>query len=112
MTVHYSISLPDPAAARGNDPQLSFSANGAEAFAEQLQDALRTPVLFERWKASQDEPDDVDPAWGATDPQATVSGRQNDLRIDLVASTSIPGDVLKQRLRWLAGSHWELRDVR
>ncbi|HBN52495.1 MAG TPA: hypothetical protein DD456_00215 [Stenotrophomonas sp.] len=112
MPVHYSISLPDPAAARGTDPRLSFTANGADAFAEQLQHALRTPELFERWRATQEEPDDVDPSWGATDPDATVSGRQSDLRIDLVAVTRIPGDVLKQRLRWLAGSHWELRDVR
>ncbi|OZB51716.1 hypothetical protein [Stenotrophomonas acidaminiphila] len=112
MPVHYSISLPDPSAARGSDPRLSFTANGADTFAEQLQDALRTPVLFERWRATQEDPDDVDPSWGVTDPGATVSGRQSDLRIDLVAITRIPGDVLKQRLRWLAGSHWELRDVR
>ena len=112
MPVHYSISLPDPAAARGSDPRLSFTANGADAFAEQLQDALRTPALFERWKATQDEPDDVDPALGVTDPEATVSGKQSDLRIDLVAVTRIPGDVFKQRLRLLAGHHWELRDVR
>ncbi len=112
MPVRYSISLPDPAAARGADPQLSFTANGPEAFAEQLQDALRTPALFERWRAAQEEPDDVDPAWGATDPEATVTGRQSDLRIDLVAVTRIPGEVLKLRLRWLAGPHWELRDVR
>jgi len=112
MSVHYSISLPDPAAARGTDPRLSFTANGADAFAEQLQHALRTPELFERWRATQEEPDDVDPSWGVTDPEATVSGKQSDLRIDLVAVTRIPGDVLKRRLRWLAGDHWELRDVR
>ena len=112
MPVHYSISLPDPGTARGNDPRLAFTANGAEAFAEQLQQALRTPELFERWKATQDEPDDVDPALGVTDPEATVSGKQSDLRIDLVAITRIPGDVLKQRLRLLAGHQWELRDVR
>lgn len=111
MPVHYSISLPDPSAARGSDPRLSFTANGADTFAEQLQDALRTPALFERWRATREDPDDVDPSWGVTDPGATVSGRQSDLRIDLVAITRIPGDVLKQRLRWLAGSHWELRDV-
>ena len=112
MPVHYSISLPDPVTSFGNDPRLAFTANGAEAFAEQLQQALRTPELFERWKATQDEPDDVDPALGVTDPEATVSGKQSDLRIDLVAVTRIPGDVFKQRLRLLAGHHWELRDVR
>lgn len=112
MTVHYSISLPDPAKARGSDPRLSFTASGADAFAEQLQTALRTPELFERWKATQDEPDDVDPALGLTDPAATVTGQQADLRINLVASTTLPGDIFKQRLRLLAGSHWEMRDVR
>jgi hypothetical protein len=112
MPVHYSISLPNPAAARGSDPSLSFNANGAEAFAEQLQAALRTTSLFERWRASQDEPDEVDPSFGVTDPAATVSGEQRDLRINLTVITSLPGDVFKQRLRLLAGHHWELRDVR
>ena len=112
MAIRYQIRLPDPAQARGSEPSLAFHAHGAEAFAEQLQQALSTPALFERWRATQEDPDDVDPSWGVTDPGATVSGRQSDLRIDLVAITRIPGDVLKQRLRWLAGSHWELRDVR
>lgn len=40
-----------------------------------------------------------------------VNGQQKDLRIDLVATTSIPGNVLKQRLRVLAGSGWTLTDV-
>ncbi len=110
--VHYSISLPDPSKARGSDPRLSFTASGAEAFAEQLQDALRTPELFERWRATQDEPDEVDPALGATDPNATVIGQQADLRINLVVTTSLPGDLFKQRLRLLAGNNWEMRDVR
>ncbi|WP_449467695.1 hypothetical protein [Stenotrophomonas humi] len=112
MSVHYSISLPDPAKARGSDPRLSFTASGAEAFAEQLQAALRTTELFERWKSVQDEPDDVDQSLAVTDPNATVTGHQADLRINLQAITSLPGDVFKQRLRLLAGNHWELRDVR
>lgn len=111
MPVQYSISLPDPSKARGSDPQLSFSAHGADAFAEQLQDALRTPVLFERWRDQQGDPDEVDPLLGATDPAATVTGQQSDLRINLVATTSIPGEVFKQRMRLLAGNHWELRNV-
>ena len=111
MPVRYQIRLPDPSQARGGEPSLSFSAHGAETFAEQLQDALRTPVLFERWRAMQDEPDEVDPALGVTDSDATVSGEQRDLSITLVAVTSIPGDILQQRLRWLAGNRWELRNV-
>ena len=58
-----------------------------------------------------EDPDAVDPALGATDPNASVIGSQDDLHIDLVATSSIPGDVLKHRLRLLAGSSWELRDV-
>jgi len=108
----YHIRLPDPALARGPEPSLSFTANGAEAFAEQLQQALASTGLFERWRAAQPEPDEVDPALGATDPEARVSGAQQDLHVDLVAETRIPGDVLRHRLRLLAGSHWELRDVR
>jgi len=41
-----------------------------------------------------------------------VTGEQKDLRINLVATTSIDSDVFKQRMRLLAGHNWELRDVR
>jgi hypothetical protein len=111
MATRYYISLPDAQRARGNDAGLSFTAVSAEGFAEQLQDALRTGTLFERWRAMQDDPDGVDPSLGAIDPGAVVQGAQKDLHIDLVVTSSIPGNVLKQRLRWLAGSAWELRDV-
>ena len=53
----------------------------------------------------------IEPELGATDPAATVRGEQHDLKIDLIAITSIPGTLLKHRLRLLAGSGWELRDV-
>lgn len=108
----YMIRLPDPALARGSEPTLSFTANGAEAFAAELQAALATPALFERWRALQPDPDEVDPALAVTDPDARVSGTQRGLHILLEADTSIPGDILRLRLRLLAGSHWELRDVR
>lgn len=111
MPVRYQIRLPDPAHARGGEPTLAFSAHGADAFAEQLQHALRTPALFDRWRALQPEPDEVDRSLGVTDPEASVNGWQNDLSIDLIVRTAIPGDILKHRLRLLAGSHWELRDV-
>jgi hypothetical protein len=111
MANRYYISLPDPIRARGSDAALAFSAHGAEEFAAQLQDALRTTALFERWRKRQDDPDGVDPSYGATDPDATVHGRQDDLHVDLVVTSAIPGNVLKHRLRLLAGSGWELRDV-
>lgn len=41
-----------------------------------------------------------------------MTGAQDDLRINLVVTTRIDSDVFKQRLRMLAGHHWELRDVR
>lgn len=111
MPVRYYIRLPDPEAARGSDPTMSFQANGAQAFAEQLQQALQTSTLFERWRAQQEEPDEVDQTLGVVDPAALVSGEQDNLGISLVAVTSIPGRILKHRLSLLAGNAWELRDV-
>ncbi len=110
--VQYSISLPDPAKARGSDTDLSFHSQGAAGFAEELQEALRSTALFERWRAKQPDPDAVELQWGATDPDATVTGEQKDLRVNLTVRTKIDSDVFKQRLRLLAGHHWELRDVR
>ena len=112
MPVRYQIRLPDPAQARGSEPALAFTAHGADAFAEQLQDALRTPALFERWRALQDEPDEVDESLGAADPAARVTGAQKDLKIELEASTTLPGAVFRHRMKLLAGSHWQLADVR
>ncbi len=111
MATRYYISLKEPKRARGSDPAFSFTAHGAEEFAAQFQDALQTDSLFSRWRAAQEEPDEVDPALGATDPQASVVGQQDDLHVDLIVITSLPGSVFKHRLRLLAGSEWELRDV-
>ena len=111
MPTRYYLSLPDPQRARGSDARFAFQAQGAEALALELQDALRGDGLFQRWRAAQDDPDAVDPALAASDPGATVKGEQRDLHIDLIVVTSIAGAVFKQRLRWLAGSAWELRDV-
>ena len=111
MPTRYYLSLPDPKNARGSDGQTAFTAHGAEEFAAQLQDALRTPTVFERWRGAQEDPDAVDESLGATDPGATVTGEQHATRVDLVATTSLPGTILRHRLRLLAGSGWELRDV-
>ena len=97
--------------ARGSDADLAFRSEGAEGLASELEQALRTADSFERWRAKQDDPENVDPGLGATDPAATVVGKQHDLSIDLVATTSLPGSIFKPRLRWLAGSGGELRDV-
>ena len=111
MPTRYYISLPDPARARGDDPALAFGAQGAEGLAAALQDALRSDSLFQRWRAGQEEPDEVDPALGATDGNATVHGTQDHLHIDLVVITSLASSVLRQRLGLLAGKGWQLRDV-
>ena len=106
----FHVRLPDPSRLDGSG-RFAFRSRGAEGLATELQDALRSDGLFERWRATQDEPDDVDPALGATDPAATVSGEQDDLHVDLVVRTALPGALLKHRLRLLAGNGWELRDV-
>ena len=111
MPTRYYLRLQDPATARGPNPALAFRAHGADAFADELQQALRSDALFERWRALQDEPDDVDPALGATDPAASVTGMQDDLHIDLVVDTRLSSALLRQRMALLAGSHWQLRDV-
>ena len=111
MPTRFHLSLPDPQRARGSDARFAIHAQGADALAKELQDALRSDALFQRWRAAQDDPDAIDPALGASDPAATVDGKQRDLHIDLVVVTSIPGSVFKHRLRLLAGSGWELRDV-
>lgn len=111
MATRYHLRLPDPALARGPVASLAFRSVGAEGFAEELQAALRSSALFERWRDLQDDPDGVDASLSAVDPSAVVTGEQNDLSIRLQATTVLPGEVFKHRLRLLAGSHWELRDV-
>ena len=70
MATRYYLSLPDPSRARGSDPARAFNAHGADEYAAQLQEALRTTALFERWRTRQEDPDGVDPSYGATDPDA------------------------------------------
>jgi hypothetical protein len=111
MPQRYHLTLADPSTARGAEPALSFRAHSAEGFAQELEAALRTPVLFDAWRARQEDPDAVDPALGVVDPDARVSGAQSHLRIDLVATTSLSGNVLRHRLRLLAGTGWALHDV-
>lgn len=110
MAIRYYLSIPDSHALSGAGP-FAFRSQGAEGLADELQAALRDDALFQRWRAVQDDPDAVDPGLGVTDPAATVRGEQHDLKIDLIAITSISGSILKHRLRLLAGNGWQLRDV-
>lgn len=107
----FYIGIPDLAAARGKIDTLSFTGNSADTFAAELQAALRQPGLWERWKALQSDPDGVDPALGASDPQASVSAQQSDLHCDAQIVTSLPHAIVKHRLGLLIGSNWTLRDV-
>ena len=109
---HYYLSVADLAHARGGDPELGWDGAGPGDFAAALEEALRTPLLFERWRARQPEPDEVDPALGATDAQAEVHARAVDLHVEVDVRTSLPMSLLRQRLNWLIGAAWQLRDVR
>jgi len=111
MPTRYYIRLPDGAAARGSDPALSFAAHGAEGFAAELQQAMRTTEIFDRWRGAQADPDEIDPSLGASDPNAVAVGEPHDLSIDIVLTTTLPGEIVRHRLRLLAGSAWQLRDV-
>ena len=110
MTARFFISLPDTAAV-SSAGAFAFRSRGAEGIAADLQAALRTDAVFQRWRATQEDPDAVDPAMGAIDPQATVVGTQNDLHVELVVVSSISSSVMRHRLRLLAGHAWQLRDV-
>ncbi len=112
MATRYYLRLPDPARARGSDPAFAFHSEGAEGMAAELQAALAQPGYFERWLAAQEDPDAVPSGLAGVDPAAKVSGSQQDLVIELVVTTSLSGSAFKHRLRLLAGSGWELRDVR
>ena len=109
----FFISLPNPELARGNNPELSFSAHGAEALAEQLQNALSNPAYSQAWLSSlhEDDAEHIDAQLLAIDADAKVSGAQKDLGIDLIVDTKLNGSAFKHRLRLLAGSHWLLKDV-
>jgi hypothetical protein len=112
MRSHYYLSIADLGQARGPLPALSYDGAGPDDLAAAVQEALRTPALFERWRAMQDEPDEVDPALGVTDPAATVSAHVHDLRIDMDLITDLPMSIVRHRLNLLIGSSWQLRDMR
>lgn len=112
MRTRYYLRLPEPAKARGSDPELAFHSEGAEGLAGELQQALRETQLFDAWRGMQEDPDAVDPGMGVIDPSATVTGQQSDLVVELVVNTDLPGSIFKHRLRLLAGNGWEMRDVR
>ncbi|NYZ61532.1 hypothetical protein [Luteimonas deserti] len=111
MSTRYLIRIPNTDKARASGTH-ALRSQGPDGIASEIGDALRGESLFVRWRDAQPEPDDVDPALGVVDPAAQVTGTARDLGIDLVVDTTISSTVLKHRLQLLAGSAWELRDVR
>jgi hypothetical protein len=107
----YYLTIANLATARGPDPDLSFTGSSPQSFADALQEALRQPILFDRWKTKQPDPDDVDPSLTPTDPAATVSATLNDLHTDVEVVTTLTHFVLRHRLFILIGPHWQLHDV-
>ncbi len=108
---HYYFTIADPAGARGSDAELAFDSHSPDGMAHELQDALTSDSLFKRWKAKQEDPDAINARMAETDPSATVSGAQRDLKVTLEVVTTLSSDVLRHRLTLLAGHHWQLRDV-
>jgi hypothetical protein len=108
----FLIKIDNPDQARGPEPALAFAGLTITSLAEELGAALRTPALFERWRQLQDEPDEVDPALGSTDPTSTVVGKDEGSRHYLEVQTTLPHALLSHRLNMLVGPNWTLRDVR
>jgi hypothetical protein len=109
---HYYLSIEDIRHARGADPALSWQGASPDDLAAAMQESLRGAGLFERWRAMQPDPDEVDMSLAATDPQATANAKVADLHVDLDLVTDLPMRVVRARLNWLIGSSWKLRDMR
>ncbi|GLQ48164.1 hypothetical protein GCM10007862_32150 [Dyella lipolytica] len=109
---HYYLQVSDLAHARGAQPELSYGGAGPGDFAAALQEALRSPLLFQRWRAMQPEPDEVDERLGVTDQLASVSAKVVDLHTEVEVISDLPMSILRQRLNWLIGASWKLHDVR
>jgi len=109
---HYYLQINDLAHARGPAPALSYDGAGPNDFAAALQEALRSPLLFQRWRAMQPDPDSVDERMGVTDQLAMVKAKIEDLHTEVDVISDLPMSILRQRLNWLIGASWQLHDVR
>jgi hypothetical protein len=108
----YYLQIQDLAHARGSQSELSYDGAGPNDFAAALQEALNSPLLFQRWRAMQPDPDQVDEHLGVTDPSANVTAKVVDLHTDVNVVTDLPMNIVRQRLNWLIGTSWQLHDVR
>jgi len=107
----FTFSIDDLPRARGESHELSFHGGSAESFAALLQQSLREPTLWQRWRAMQPDPDAVDPAMGRSDPDATVEAHQSDVHVSVTVRSALPHAIIKHRMTLLIGKHWTLRDV-
>ena len=108
----YYLTIANLATARGPDLGLAFQGSSPQGFADALQEALRKPILFDRWKAKQPDPDDVDPSLAPVDPAASVTAQLVEgVRTDVEVVTSLTHFVLRHRLFILIGPNWKLHDV-
>jgi hypothetical protein len=105
------FSIDDLPKARGESHELSFQGGSAESFAALLQETLRGPGLWQRWRALQPDPDAIDPALGISDPTATVEAHQSDVHVSVEVRSSLPHAIIQHRMTLLIGKHWTLRDV-
>ncbi|MCK9538137.1 hypothetical protein [Dokdonella sp.] len=107
----FTFSIDDLVKARGESDELSFQGGSVESFAELFQGALREPTLWRRWRAMQPDPDEVDPASGASDPNAIVTAQQTDVHVTCEVISALPHAIIQHRLTLLIGKHWKLRNV-
>lgn len=107
----YFITIENLSSSRGDASELTFDGDSPEHLATTLQSALREPHFWERWRAMQEDPDQVDPGTGAVDPAATVTASLEAQRTEVIVTTSLPHSLVKHRLDLLVGHHWKLRDV-
>lgn len=108
----YFLSVKDMSKAKGPDPELSFEGIGPDKLASDIQAAMAGDGLFQRWRAKQPEPDEVDTTLGVTDASASATGELSNDRTDVQLTTSLPMRIVKHRLNLLIGNSWELRDTR
>ncbi len=108
----FYLTIDNLAEARGAFNELSYHGTSPDSFAALLQDALREPTLWRRWRDMQPDPDEVDPAMGASDPDAIVTAAQSDLHTEVQVVTCLPHAILRHRMELLIGANWQLRDVR
>ena len=109
--MRYYLRVEDLATARGSDAAFAWTGNGPQSLAEDLERMLRTTELFDRWRAAQDEPDDVDASLGATDANAHVQAEERAHAVHVRVSTRLSHAVLRHRLRLMLGDGWALTDV-